>query len=387
MKKTLTFLLLIFFVHCANAQSLRLGAERTEVYIPLLAGKSVGLIGNQSSLIGNTHLVDSLRSLNVNLSAIFSPEHGFRGDSEAGALIGNEKDAKTGISVVSLYGKNKKPQKAQLKDIDVMLFDLQDVGTRFYTYISTLHYVMEACAEQGIPLIVLDRPNPNGHYVDGPILEKKYTSFVGMHAIPVVHGMTIGEYAQMINGEKWLNNGIQCTLTVIEMSDYDRNLPYSLPVPPSPNLPTDKAIALYPSLCFFEGTNVSIGRGTEKPFEIYGSPDLPQELPYRFTPRIIKGKSENPPHKDKVCYGVDLSTRSYDSIRNEKRLNLSYLISAYNASSDKTKFFNDFLEKLTGTATLRQQIVSGLSEDEIRQSWQADLEQFLTLRKKYMLYD
>ena len=387
MKKTLTFLLLIFFVHCANAQSLRLGAERTEVYIPLLAGKSVGLIGNQSSLIGNTHLVDSLRSLNVNLSAIFSPEHGFRGDSEAGALIGNEKDAKTGISVVSLYGKNKKPQKAQLKDIDVMLFDLQDVGTRFYTYISTLHYVMEACAEQGIPLIVLDRPNPNGHYVDGPILEKKYTSFVGMHAIPVVHGMTIGEYAQMINGEKWLNNGIQCTLTVIEMSDYDRNLPYSLPVPPSPNLPTDKGIALYPSLCFFEGTNVSIGRGTEKPFEIYGSPDLPQELPYRFTPRIIKGKSENPPHKDKVCYGVDLSTRSYDSIRNEKRLNLSYLISAYNASSDKTKFFNDFLEKLTGTATLRQQIVSGLSEDEIRQSWQADLEQFLTLRKKYMLYD
>lgn len=387
MKKTLTFLLLIFFVHCANAQSLRLGAERTEVYIPLLAGKSVGLIGNQSSLIGNTHLVDSLRSLNVNLSAIFSPEHGFRGDSEAGALIGNEKDAKTGISVVSLYGKNKKPQKAQLKDIDVMLFDLQDVGTRFYTYISTLHYVMEACAEQGIPLIVLDRPNPNGHYVDGPILEKKYTSFVGMHAIPVVHGMTIGEYAQMINGEKWLNNGIQCTLTVIEMSDYDRNLPYSLPVPPSPNLPTDKAIALYPSLCFFEGTNVSIGRGTEKPFEIYGSPDLPQELPYRFTPRIIKGKSENPPHKDKVCYGVDLSTRSYDSIRNEKRLNLSYLISAYNASSDKTKFFNDFLEKLTGTATLRQQIVSGLSEEEIRQSWQADLEQFLILRKKYMLYD
>ncbi len=386
MKKILFNISLIFFGLLAQSQTLRLGAERTEIYVPLLSGKSVGIVSNHTSRIGSVHLVDSLLSLNITIKTIFSPEHGFRGEAEAGAIIQNGKDTKTGLPIVSLHGKHKKPPKDQISKLDVIIFDVQDVGTRFYTYISTLHYVMEACAEQGIPLIVLDRPNPNGHYVDGPILKKKYTSFVGMHPIPIVHGMTIGEYAQMINGEKWLNNGVQCPLTIIEMENYNRLQPYFV-TSPSPNLQNEQAIALYPSLCFFEGTDVSIGRGTDKPFEIYGSPYFPQKGAFQFTPRTIKGKSENPPCKNQLCYGVDLSLRPYDSIRNEKRINLSYLISAYQYSTNKTTFFNDFFEKLAGTEILREQIISGLSEEEIRQSWQSDLEHFLILRKPYLLYD
>ncbi|MDR2906697.1 MAG: DUF1343 domain-containing protein [Bacteroidales bacterium] len=386
MKKILVILFTTFHAWFAQSQPLRLGAERTEIYVPQLIGQTVGLVGNQSSCIGSTHLVDSLLKLNVTLRTIFSPEHGFRGDAEAGATIQNGKDLKTGLPIISLYGKNKKPTKEQVNGLDLIIFDLQDVGARFYTYISTLHYVMEICAEQNIPLMILDRPNPNGHYVDGPVLEKKQTSFVGMHPIPIVHGMTIGEYAYMINGEKWLKNGLQCTLIVIEMEHYNRHKPYHLPIPPSPNLSTDQAIALFPSLCFFEGTEVSVGRGTNKPFEIYGSPDF-KTLPFKFTPQIIKGKSENPPFKNTLCYGIDLSLKPYDSIRQEKQLNLSYLIQAYQLSSEKSKFFNDFFEKLAGTPTLRQQIISGLSENEIRQSWQPGLTQFLSQRKPYLLYD
>ncbi|MDR1951096.1 MAG: DUF1343 domain-containing protein [Bacteroidales bacterium] len=386
MKIKLFLVFYVIFATFAQSQTLRLGAERTEVYIPQLEGKAVGLVGNQTSCIGSVHLVDTLLSLGVNLKTIFSPEHGFRGDAEAGAHIRDGKDVKTGLPIVSLYGNNKKPTNEQVHNLDVIFFDLQDVGTRFYTYISTLHYVMEICAEQGIPLIVFDRPNPNGHYIDGPVLEKKHTSFVGMHPVPIVHGLTIGEYAKMINGEKWLDKGIQCPLFVVEMQHYNRNKPYHLPIPPSPNLASDQAIALYPSLCFFEGTNVSVGRGTGTPFEIFGSPEF-KELSFTFTPQVIKGKSENPPFKNQLCYGVDLSQISYDVVRNEKRLNLSYLMQAYQLSTDKPKFFNSFFERLAGTDTLRQQIIAGISENEIRKSWQSGLSQFLEQRKKYLLYD
>jgi len=371
-------------------RTLRLGAERTEIYMPKLEGKAVGLVGNQTSRTGETHLVDTLLSLGVNLKRVFAPEHGFRGEAEAGAHIQDGKDVKTGLPIVSLYGANKKPSKQQVAGLDVIIFDLQDVGTRFYTYISTLHYVMEICAEENILLIVLDRPNPNGHFMDGPILEPGQRSFVGMHPIPVVHGMTIGEYARMINGEKWLPNGIQSPLFVVKMENYDRDMPYDLPIPPSPNLPTAQSIALYPSLCFFEGTNVSLGRGMDTPFEIFGSPDFKNKgLTFTFTPRRIPGKSENPPFRDQLCYGVDLSQILYDSIRNEKRINLSYLIQAYQLSSDKSNFFlrNNFFDRLAGTDALRRQIIAGLSEEEIRKTWQAGLEQFAKMRRQYLLYD
>ena len=371
-------------------QSLRLGAERTEIYLPKLEGKSVGLVGNQTSRVGETHLVDTLLSLGVNLKRVFAPEHGFRGEAEAGAHIQDGKDTRTGLPIISIYGRNKKPSREQVAGLDVIIFDLQDVGTRFYTYISTLHYVMETCAEENILLIVFDRPNPNGHFIDGPILEPRQRSFVGMHPIPVVHGMTIGEYAKMINGENWLPNGIQSPLFVVKMENYNRHEPYDLPVPPSPNLPTARSIALYPSLCFFEGTNISLGRGTDTPFEIFGSPDFRGKgLTFTFTPRRIPGKSENPPFRGQLCYGVDLSQMPVDSIRNERRINLSYLIKAYQLSSDKSNFFlrNNFFDRLAGTDALRRQIIAGLSEEEIRKTWQAGLEQFAKMRRQYLLYD
>ena len=389
MKKSLSFVLLVFVALLAQSQTLRLGAERTEVYLPKLVGKSVGLVGNQTSLIGTTHLVDTLLSLNINLKRIFAPEHGFRGDAEAGAHIQDGKDVRTGLPIVSIYGRNMKPTKEQVAGLDVIVFDIQDVGARFYTYISTLHYVMEICAEQGIQLIVLDRPNPNGHYIDGPILEPRFRSFVGMHPIPVIHGMTIAEYALMINGENWLPNGIQSPLVVVEMENYDRNLPYVLPVPPSPNLPTPQSIVLYPSLCFFEGAHVSLGRGTDTPFEIWGSPDFKGRLSFTFTPRRIPGKSENPPFNGQLCYGMDLTQIPFDSIRNERRINLSYLIKAYQLSTDKNNFFlrNNFFDRLAGTDALRRQIIAGLSEEDIRRTWQLGLEQFAKMREPYLLYD
>lgn len=366
------------------------GADNFEKYQSLLTGKKIGVVTNPSSLVnydGNknklansTHLVDFLLSHKLDVIKIYAPEHGFRGTADAGELIKDGKDTKTGLPIISLYGNNKKPKPEQLRQIDIMVFDLQDVGARFYTYISSLHYVMEACAEENIPLIVLDRPNPNGNIVDGPVLEKEFTSFVGMHPIPVLHGMTIGEYARMINGEKWLKNGIQCQLEVIPCSNYQRNMPYSLPVKPSPNLPNDQSINLYASLCLFEGTNVSMGRGTEKQFQIYGSPFLPKS-DFTFTPGPNLG-AKDPVHNGKICYGEDLST-----IPKVKNLELKWLIKAYQTTSDTKVFFNSFFSKLAGTQKLQQQIESGLSETDIRKSWEKGLNTFKKMRTPYLIYD
>lgn len=379
------------------------GADNHKSYLPLLKNRKIGILTNQTGTVKDItilsessvedeltiqtfeskielkHVVDFLIENEVNVQKIFAPEHGFRGTADAGELIKDGKDSKTGLPIISLYGNNKKPTPEQLSGIDVMLFDLQDVGARFYTYISSLHYLMEACAENNIPLIVLDRPNPNGNIVDGPTLEMENKSFVGMHPIPVLHGMTIGEYAKMINGEKWLNNGIQCDLTVIECLNYDRNKPYSLPVKPSPNLPNDKSINLYASLCFFEGTNVSVGRGTDKQFQIFGSPFL-KNMDYSFTPKPNLG-AKDPLHNGKVCYGRDLS-----EVENVNRLELKWLIEAYQNTPDKTKFFNNFFIKLAGTSKLQQQIEQGLNEVEIRKSWEKDLEAFRKTRDKYLIY-
>ena len=375
-------------VPAISETSLRTGAECMEQYLPKLEGRKVALCGNQTSVVGSTHLVDTLLARKVNLVKLFCPEHGFRGQAEAGATISSGKDPLTGLPVVSLYGKNKKPTAEQLQDVDVILFDLQDVGCRFYTYISTLHYVMEAAAENQVKVIVLDRPNPNGFYVDGPVLEPQYKSFVGMHPVPVVYGMTIGEYARMINGEKWLANGVQCDLEVVKIEGYSHQTRYELPVAPSPNLQTAEAVYLYPSLCFFEGTNISVGRGTEHPFEMYGAPGM-LSGDYRFTPKAIPGVSENPPFKDKECRGFLLHEEAAKRLADPGCLNLTYLLTAYQNYSDKEHFFlgNKFIDKLAGTASLREQIVAGLSEDDIRASWQPALEQFKKVRARYLLYD
>jgi uncharacterized protein YbbC (DUF1343 family) len=360
-------------------------AEREQLYLPLLKGKSVGVVGNQSSLVGNQHLVDFLDSKNIKIQRIFSPEHGFRGNADAGEKIKNSKDVKTGIPIVSLYGKHFKPSAEEVSDIDVMIFDIQDVGIRFYTYISTLHYVMEICAEENIPLIVLDRPNPNAHYIDGPVLDEKYSSFVGMHPVPVVYGLTIGEYAKMINGESWLKGNIKCELTVISCKNWSRNQIYDLPVKPSPNLPNTLSVALYPSLCFFEGTPVSAGRGTDYPFQCFGHPKMNQGS-YSFTPRSIPGASKYPKFKGEKCYGVDLSKISLEEFRKKKALDLSFLLNAYQQLYSNTKFFNTFFKNLAGTNQLRKQIEKGMTEEEIRSSWQKDLKAFKNIRKKYLIY-
>ena len=369
---------------------LRTGAECMERYLPFLEGKRVAVCGNQTSVVGKTHLVDTLLSRNVNIVKLFCPEHGFRGQAEAGATIASGKDPLTGLPVVSLYGKNKKPTAEQLQNVDIVLFDLQDVGCRFYTYISTLHYVMEAAAENGVKVVVLDRPNPNGFYVDGPVLDPQYKSFVGMHPVPVVYGMTIGEYARMINGEKWLANGVQCDLTVILLEGYTHETRYVLPVAPSPNLQTVEAVYLYPSLCFFEGTNVSVGRGTDHPFERYGAPGM-RAGDYRFTPHAIPGVSENPPFKDVECAGFLLSEiASYEFYKLVPgELDLSYLMTAYQNCPDKASFFlkNNFFDKLAGTSQLRKQIVEGATDEEIRASWQPGLDAFKAVRAKYLLYE
>lgn len=379
-------------------QSIKTGAENEKAYLPLLQGKKVGIVTNQTGthIVYNVippnsrdnggiekkqaHIVDILIQRKVNLQKIYAPEHGFRGTADAGELIKDGKDSATGLPIISLYGDNKKPKPEQLTGIDVLVFDLQDVGARFYTYISSLHYIMEACAENKIPLIILDRPNPNGGIVDGPTLEKENTSFIGMHQIPVLHGMTIGEYGKMINGEKWLKNGIQCDLTVIPCLNYKREMFYSLPVKPSPNLPNDQAINLYASLCFFEGTNVSLGRGTEKQFQIYGSPYLPK-TGFSFTP-VPNFGSKEPPLKNQLCYGEDLSKAP-----KVNRLELKWLLKAYSEFSDKSKFFIPFFTKLAGTKKLQQQIEAGTSEAEIRKSWEKGLSDFKEKRKKYLIYN
>ncbi len=383
----------------STSADLKTGAENYTTYLPILAEKKVGVVTNQTGILkieseniivengtkeyqhilSNVHLVDFLIERKVQVQKIYAPEHGFRGTADAGELINDGKDTKTGLPIISLYGDNKKPKSEQLKGIDIMVFDLQDVGARFYTYISSLHYVMEACAENNIPLIVLDRPNPNGSIVDGPVLEKEFTSFVGMHSIPVLHGMTIGEYALMINGEKWLKNGVRCQLRVIPCLNYNRNMKYSLPVKPSPNLPNDQSINLYASLCFFEGTNVSVGRGTEKQFQIYGSPFL-TITDYSFTPKPNLG-AKDPMHNGKLCYGEDLST-----IEKVNRLELKWLIKAYESTSDKKAFFNSFFVKLAGTNKLQEQIEKGIPENEIRKSWEKGLKEFKEMRKNYLIY-
>ena len=373
------FISCLLFLSCRSQDILRTGAEQINMYEKLIINKNIGLVINQTSMVDNVHLLDTLLKRSLNIIKIFSPEHGFRGKADAGEKINDNIDPKTKLQVVSLYGKNKKPQKAQLKDIDVMLFDIQDVGARFYTYISTLHYVMEACAEQNISLIVLDRPNPNGHYVDGPVLDTTYRSFVGMHPIPIVHGMTIGEYAKMINGEAWLKNKIKCELYVIKCKNYDHNTQYTLPVSPSPNLKDSVAIALYPSLCLFEGTKISVGRGTSAPFTMFGHPDISGS--FSFTPRSMEG-AKNPKHKSKLCYGEDLSVHKTPM----KKLNLEWLISAYSQSKNKDQFFNSFFNKLAGNNTLKSAIIAGKKEEDIKKTWEKPLMAFKHKRKKYLLY-
>ncbi len=359
---------------------IKTGADNYTDYLPLLAGKKIGIVTNPTGILSNkTHLVDFLLDQKVALEKIFAPEHGFRGTADAGEHIVDGKDSQTGLPIISLYGENKKPKPEQLTNLDIIIFDIQDVGARFYTYISSLHYIMEACAEQKIEVIVLDRPNPNGNIIDGPTLEIKNTSFVGMHPIPLLHGMTIGEYAKMINGEKWLLNGIQCNLTVIPCLNYKREMTYNLPVKPSPNLPNDQSINLYASLCLFEGTNVSVGRGTEKQFQIYGSPFLPKSK-FKFTPKPNFG-SKDPVFKNQLCFGEDLS-----NIPKVKQLELKWLLKAFNKTKEKSSFFNAFFIKLTGTQKLQEQIEANLSEVEIRKSWQKGLNDFKEMRKKYLIY-
>ena len=376
-------------------KSIVVGANRTEVYLPLLKGKRVGVVANQTSvifretrderqeIIDYTHLVDSLLALNINIKKVFSPEHGFRGTADAGENVKDGLDIKTQLPIFSLHGKHKKPTAEQLEDLDIMIFDIQDVGVRFYTYISTLHYVMEACAENNVPLLILDRPNPNGNYIDGPTLEKEHSSFLGMHTIPLVHGMTIGEYAKMINGEGWLKDNVKCDITVVEMEHYNHEITYSLPLRPSPNLPNDQSVTLYPSLGLFEGTNINAGRGTEFQFQRYGAPFLDaSHYSFTYTPQPNFG-SKYPKHKDVLCYGEDLSM-----IKAERRFTLKYVIDAYTNATDKSRLFNTAnFTKHAGTEKLQQQIESGMSEEAIRATWKEDLETFKAIRAKYLIYD
>lgn len=361
------------------------GIENFTTYGALVKGKKVGIVANQTSVAGNVHSVDFLQEHGVELVRIFCPEHGFRGNADAGESVGDYKDKETGLPVISLYGKKKKPMPEDLQGIQLMIFDMQDVGVRFYTYISTLHYVMEACAENGIPLLVMDRPNPNAFYVDGPVLEIKHQSFVGMHPVPVVYGMTIGEYAQMINGEGWLKDKKKCQLTVISCRDWTRDMPTVLTCKPSPNLPDKISVMLYPSVCFFEGTVVSEGRGTLTPFQVFGHPDL-KNMPYSFIPRSIEGMSKSPKCLDKKCYGMNLSEK-YQEVRDGKRIRLDWLLAAYHNYAGKEPFFIPFFEKLSGTDQLRKDIIAGKSEQQIRQTWQTDLAGFQRIRMKYLIYN
>ncbi|GGH03020.1 exo-beta-N-acetylmuramidase NamZ family protein [Mucilaginibacter phyllosphaerae] len=363
-------------------------ADRLDTYLGYLKGRKIGMLINQTSIIGSNKkpLVDSLLKLGVNIKKIYGPEHGFRGNASDGAKIDNTVDAVTGLPALSLYGKHFKPTPDDLKGINLMLFDVQDVGTRFYTYISTLHYVMEACAENNIELMILDRPNPNGVYVDGPILDTAFRSFVGMHPIPVLHGMTIAEYAQMINGEGWLKNKVKCKLKIIKVANYQHDMDYTLPVNPSPNLNTAQSVLLYPHICFFEGTKLSLGRGTLFPFQVIGSPLLKDKYTFNFKPVSIPGMSDKPPLKDTICYGIDLKNYNMQTIRSSGKLNLAWLIDIYNIYPDKAHFFTPYFKKLAGNDELRQQIIAGKTEAEVRRSWEPGLSKFKAIRAKYLLY-
>ncbi len=355
------------------------GAEQMNLLLPMIESKSVALMVNTTSVIGQVHLVDSLQRLKVNIKKIFAVEHGFRGKADAGETVNDTIDARTGLPVISIYGNTKKPTPEQLADVDVVLFDIQDVGVRFFTYISSMHYLMEACAENRKKIIVLDRPNPNGSYIDGPVLNLELKSFVGMHPIPILHGLTVGELAQMINGEGWLSGGKKCDLHVLAMKNYHHRKIYSLLVKPSPNLPNDHTIALYPSTCLLEGTVISVGRGTKNPFEIVGHPSLKNQ-PFHFKPERIEGMAKNPPYENKVCYGLDLRKE------NASGLSLSYLIKLFHDYQDPEKFFTSYFDKLAGNKILKEQIKKGLSEEDIKDSWRKELNQYKTMRKKYLLY-
>lgn len=367
------------------SEQIVLGAERLDQYINLLKGKRVATVVNQTSTIGETHIVDTLRSLGINIVKVFAPEHGFRGDHSAGAVIANGKDVKTGLSVVSLYGKNKKPNETMLADVDVVVFDIQDVGVRFYTYISTMHYVMEACAEQGKQVLVLDRPNPNGFYVDGPILEPAYKSFIGMHPIPTVHGLTVGELAGMINGEKWLKGELTCDVTVVPCDNYTHDSMYQLPIKPSPNLPNMNSVYLYPYLGMFEGTNVSIGRGTDEPFQLVGRPGFQSD--FAFKPVSIPGVSDHPKYENEICTGMRVNDVANGDLFSNPRMKLDWLILFYQSNkAENGPYFKAFFYKLAGNKTLREQIEKGMSENEIRKTWESDLVKYREMRKKYLLY-
>jgi len=357
-----------------------MGAAQLDLLLPRTKSKNVALVVNYTAVIGKTHLADTLKSYGVTIKKILSPEHGFRGTATAGEHVKDGFDTKTGLPVVSLYGNNRKPTPAQLEDVDIVIFDIQDVGVRFFTYIGTLHYVMEACAENGKKLIVLDRPDPNASYVDGPVLLPEFKSFIGMHPVPVVHGLTVGEYAQMINGEGWLEGKKKCELEVITVKNWTHADEYSLPLKPSPNLPNDQAIKLYPSICFFEGTALSLGRGTQIPFQAIGHPDL-KNMPFQFTPVDVVGMAIDPPLENKVCYGLDLRL-----VEVPKRIDLHYLIDMYKAFPDKEKFFVPHFARWAGNTLLAQQIKDGLSEEQIRESWKKDLDAYKEMRKKYLLY-
>lgn len=390
--KTLVLICLIFlgvinpyYSQSQDQECFKTGADRPELYLPLLKDKTIGIVTNQTGLMKDkTHVVDYLVKNGIKIKTIFAPEHGFRGDADAGEKVKNGVDVKTGIPIISLYGANKKPKLEQLKGLDIVLFDIQDVGVRFYTYISTLTYLMEAGAENNVEILVLDRPNPHDGYIDGPVLKKKWESFVGMHEVPVVYGLTIGEYGKMVNGEKWLKNGVQAKYTLIPMQKYHKKQRYAILDKPSPNLPNDKSINLYPSLCFFEGTQVSVGRGTDSPFQIYGSP-WTKNLPYQFTPKPNFG-AKDPFLNGKLCYGENLSNYSQDL----RSLNLEWLLKAYkNYKNSQQDFFlkNLFFDTLSGSDELRKQIVAGKSESEIKASWKADLEKFSKIRSKYVIYE
>ncbi|MFA4868812.1 MAG: DUF1343 domain-containing protein [Pedobacter sp.] len=369
------------------------GADQTEKYLPYLKGKRIGMVVNQSSIIGNKSSVDSLMSLGIKIVKVFGPEHGFRGNASNGAVVADEKDAKTGLPIISLYGRNEKPTKKQLADIDIMVFDLQDVGCRYYTNINTLEYVMDACAENNKELLILDRPNPNGYVVDGPVMtEDKYKSAIGIHYTPMTHGMTIGEFAQYLNGEGYLKK--KCKINIIKVANYGRDMPYVLPIHPSPNLNTQQAVMLFPSLCMFEGTAINEGRGTYMPFTILGAPALNGKYSFSYKPISIPGMSESPRHKDAVCYGLDLRKYDINNLRKSRQINLAWLIELYNAYPDKANFFTpgrvsqdiSAFDLRIGTDQLRKQIIAGVSEADIRKSWEPGLQKFKAIRKKYLIY-
>jgi uncharacterized protein YbbC (DUF1343 family) len=380
----LSFLSFFLFGSCQHQhddQSMLLGANRTDLYFSEIEGRSIGLLVNHTSIVDDMHLVDFLLSKGMDIHTIFAPEHGFRGTADAGEHVKDGEDKKTGIPIVSLYGNNKKPTPGQLEGIDAVIFDIQDVGVRFYTYISTMHLMMEACAATGTKMIILDRPNPNGHLVDGPVLQKEFSSFVGMHAIPVLHGLTVGELAKMINEEGWLQDTATCDLMVVPMRNYRHSIRYLLPVRPSPNLPNEQAVMLYPSLCFFEGTQMSIGRGTQFPFQVIGYPDSHFGR-FTFTPVSIEGMSKNPKYENQRCYGVDLRTVSAPD-----KLDVGFVIYFYRKWEKKDDFFTEYFDTLAGTDALRMQILQGKTEIEIRATWQPALQQYKALRKKYLIYN